>query len=404
MLRIAIADFLFYMSTAALYPYLQLTLRNNGYSHGTVGVMLAIGEAASVVIPLLVANLADRTGRKRLAVLFCGLLSALLFVPVTQASVPWVTIVTIFLCRGVYSSLNPLLDSIATNYFNGDPNRYSQVRTVGTLGYVLACLFYGASSVIRADSNLSILRAFMVTALVFSLYCLSLPKVMDGLSVSQRARDGRFHVRKVEPDPGRPKYGTPFQKAFGLLLLATFFIKFGNSVVDRLLSSYMTEVMGLGDSFINYVALGSATEMVVMLCAGKLMQKKGVQPVVFIIGGGLLLIGRLMIYNFTTSIGAFVCAQMLHGFTFGGVHVASIRFIASKVPRENSSMAMSVYTCIGSSLPTMLGSLSGGWIIEEWGYHVLFCSFAAVVGLGVLVMVVFHRQMLCQTKPLTARA
>ena len=391
--RIAILDFLFYLSTAAFYPYLQLVLRNNGFPHSEVGLILAIGEAASVVIPLVVANLADRTGKKRISVILCTLLSALLFIPVTKSSSVWITLAAMFFCRGLYSCLNPLLDAVATTCLDGDSGRYSIVRTVGTLGYVLACFFFGLSGAIQSDSNATVLRAFIVASAVLGVYCLTLPKIVDTQRISKRVAAGDTPVFKNHDDAQRPRYGAHYEKPLIIFIIATFFLKLGNSAVERLLSSYMTEVMNLGDSFINYIALGSVSEIFLMLIVGRLIQKRGKSPVLFVIIGGFAMIARQMIYALSSSLVAFIIAQLLHGLTFGALHIGSIMFIARNVPKENSSVAMSIYTCIGTSLPNLIGSLLGGAIIENIGYSFMFELYSGFALAGTIILLVSYRNL-----------
>jgi PPP family 3-phenylpropionic acid transporter len=44
---------------------------------------------------------------------------------------------------------------------------------------------------------------------------------------------------------------------------------------------------------------------------------------------------------------------------------------------------MSLYLSLGTGVPTLIGNLAGGFIVEYFGYRQLFMSFAlfAVVGL-----------------------
>lgn len=391
--RIAIADFLFYLSSAAFYPYLQIILRNNGYHHSSVGLILAIGEAASVVIPLLVANLADRTGKRRLCVIFCILLAILLFVPVSTSTTAWITILAMFFCRGLYSCLNPLLDSIATTYLEGDSSKYSTVRTIGTLGYVLACFFFGLSGIIQSGNNTTILKTFIICGTAFGVYCLTLPKMIDSGIMSRRIAKGDIKVYRHSDDHSRPRYGSPYEKSFVIFIIATFFLKLGNSAIERLLSSYMTEVMKLGDNFINYVALGSTAEIAIMLLSGYLIKKKNVPPTLLVILGGLGLCARLLIYAVWSSMPAFIIAQLLHGLTFGATQIGSVMFIAKSVPKENASMAMSIYTCIGTSLPNTIGSLLGGWIIESQGYEMMFVMYSAFALVGTMIFIITNRSL-----------
>jgi PPP family 3-phenylpropionic acid transporter len=64
-------------------------------------------------------------------------------------------------------------------------------------------------------------------------------------------------------------------------------------------------------------------------------------------------------------------------------HPAAVSFITSCVPPARRALGMSLYLSLGTGVPTLIGNLAGGFIVEYFGYRQLFMSFAlfAVVGL-----------------------
>jgi hypothetical protein len=52
---------------------------------------------------------------------------------------------------------------------------------------------------------------------------------------------------------------------------------------------------------------------------------------------------------------------------------------------------MALNLSIGSALPTLLGNVAGGHIIEFWGYPALFLSFAAFPAVGALIFLFFGK-------------
>jgi PPP family 3-phenylpropionic acid transporter len=54
---------------------------------------------------------------------------------------------------------------------------------------------------------------------------------------------------------------------------------------------------------------------------------------------------------------------------------------------------MSLYLSLGTGLPTLVGNILGGYIIDHGGYRVLFGSFIVfpVLALGLYWFTSFHR-------------
>lgn len=65
MLRLVLFCIFNQATTAALAPYVQIMFRNKGYSHSVVGVIIAVGQIATVIIPMLVGLISDKTRKTK---------------------------------------------------------------------------------------------------------------------------------------------------------------------------------------------------------------------------------------------------------------------------------------------------------------------------------------------------
>ncbi|MBQ3317049.1 MAG: MFS transporter, partial [Spirochaetales bacterium] len=127
-------------TTAALAPYVQIMFRNKGYSHSVVGVIIAVGQIATVIIPMLVGLISDKTRKTKLLFIVIGLLSALIFIPVATSSSMMVTIMAYFLASGIFWSAHPIADGYETRLLKGDSEKYGMIRSAGTMGYIVCLL------------------------------------------------------------------------------------------------------------------------------------------------------------------------------------------------------------------------------------------------------------------------
>ena len=125
-----------YSIYAIVNPFLQVMLRNKGYSYEIVGVLLSLFEIAGIAGPLLVARHVDKRGNMKAVVLFCTVIACMGMTVLMLSTSLLITIVGLSLLAFFLRSLMPLLDSYANNLFNGDSQKYTLIRSFGTVGFV----------------------------------------------------------------------------------------------------------------------------------------------------------------------------------------------------------------------------------------------------------------------------
>ncbi|MCF0238603.1 MAG: MFS transporter, partial [Sphaerochaetaceae bacterium] len=129
-------------SVAIVSPYVQIILRNKGYSQGLTGVVLAIGEIATTIVPLLVCNYADRSGKTRFLLFLCSFISAFLFIPICTGNSLFLVVLCYFLAQGLFGSLNSLADGFSNRCLEGNNGKYGAIRAFGSFGYVICLIFF----------------------------------------------------------------------------------------------------------------------------------------------------------------------------------------------------------------------------------------------------------------------
>ncbi|MDD4260511.1 MAG: MFS transporter, partial [Sphaerochaetaceae bacterium] len=141
------------------------------------------------------------------------------------------------------------------------------------------------------------------------------------------------------------------------------------------------------------IAIGAAFEIGMMIFGGRLLQKGRITTWQMIFSSTIGLALRLLIYCFTTSIWAFAIAQTLHAFTYGAIHVGVTKYIVEHVEHNHIGFAMGFYWGACTNIPEMLGAFVGGFIIDSFGYDVLFLSYSAFPIIAGVLMLVLRRQL-----------
>lgn len=377
MLRLVLFCIFNQATTAALAPYVQIMFRNKGYSHSVVGVILAVGQIATVIIPLLVGVVSDKTRKTKLLCISIGLISAVAFIPAAISASMAVTIVSYFLASGIFWSAHPIADGYETRLLKGDSEKYGMIRSAGTMGYIVCLLLFGLTGFPDESDNNSICVAIALVCSAFAIVSFFIPK---DIPASRSEKKEKLTLRSLS---GR----------FYLMMLLVGLSRIAQAVIEKLLSSYMMEELGLGGSFVNYVALGAFCEFLMILFGGRLLQKGKVSAYTMIflsfIGLGL----RLLIYWLFPSRIGFTVAQTLHALTFGALHIGVTKFIAQNVDPSHYSVAQSFYWAIATNLPEMFGALVGGFIIDSMGYRNLFAIYSVFPLVAAFLCILFRRML-----------
>ena len=363
------------VAIAAYAPYIQIILRNKGYSYSLVGVIIAVGQAAAILGPLVISSLTDRTGRTKPFLVLSALCAFLLGIPFYLSSSVAVVVISIFLLDAFFWSLNPLSDGFLTRKLRGAKTGYGTLRACGTFGYMTALTLFALTGFPDESSNSSILICFSIFVLLF-------------IAAALLQKDDRRERGK-----GKGKFFSFswFSSSFYIFMMIVAFTRVGQSVVEKLLASYMTEHLGLGSYFSLFIAIGALCEFLCMLLFGRLLRKNRVTPAFLLFISALGLTVRLLLY-LIPSIWVFALAQTLHGLTFGALHVAATTYTARTVSSEHYEMGMSIYWAVATNLPELFGSLFGGFVIDRWGYPTLFVSYAVFPFIAAVLCILLRKR------------
>ncbi|MGN1164592.1 MAG: MFS transporter, partial [Candidatus Ornithospirochaeta sp.] len=243
------------VAVASFSPYMQIILRNKGYSHSLCGVLLAICQLSAIIMPLLMSSLSDRAGRTKPFIVLSAALASLLALPYLISGNILVVALSSFLMNGFFWCINPLCDGFISRNLSGDSSRYGTIRAAGTMSYVTALVLAGLTGFPKEDSNRSILAGMLVfiplMAIVASL-------VKENKTTGEKREKGKFFSFSW------------FPKRFYVFMAIVALTRIGQAVVERLLSAYMTENLNLGNKFLLFVALGAVFECFCMIFFGKL--------------------------------------------------------------------------------------------------------------------------------------
>jgi len=373
-------NFTLQASVSVIAPYTQILLRNKGYSHSLVGVIVAIGQVASIFFPILFGTVSDRTRKTRLLCFLLALGTAITFIPAALSESVGITILCFFLTSAFFWAINPMTDGYENRVLKGDSSAYGLVRAMGTFGYLSCLVFFGVSRFPDETRNSSIALCSLVALTAYCIAVLFAPKDESRSSLGNGIKEHFISLKC-------------FSNKFYLMMVIVALTRIAEAVIDKLLSSYMTEVLNLGSKFTLLFALGAMSELFMIIIGGRLMQKGKASAYGLILLSCIGMIVRLLVYRFFPTLPAFILAQLLHSCTFGALHIGVSKFIAQNVDKSHYSLGMSFYWAISTNLPEMLGVLAGGFVIDYFGYGTLFSSYAVFPAIALVLCLINKKKL-----------
>ncbi len=339
---------------ASFSTYLQIALRNKGYAHSLVGILMAVSQLSAIFIPLVISVFADRRGKAKRFIVLSGIIALLASFPFFIADNIAAVAIALVVLNGFIWCMNPLCDGFINRKVSGDSSEYGIIRAFGTFSYVAVLSAFAILSFPDESDNSSIMRSFLLFISIF----IAISAMQKENEVNRGTEKKRFSF-------------SMFSRKFYLYMLVVGFLKISISVVDKLLPSYMTEVLGLGSYFTAFIALGALFEFFTMIIFGRLLDNGRITSFSALIISAIALVVRFTLFLIPGLL-PFTIAETLHGLTFGVLHVGTLRFISDNSDPSDYEVAATVYWAAASNLPGLFASLFGGMIIDCYGFRTLF--------------------------------
>ena len=367
----ALIQALYYASTG-LWNYLNIYLREIGFSPRQLGNVSAVGILAAMIVLPLMGILADKIrSPKKLFTWFLGLMLPLLLLypAMDLAGVRWllpymVLTVAMLVCTRVPAAFLESWNGMEMERLGVS---YGVIRRFGSLGFVIICL--GSSAVV--GSVLPTWSCCVIMAVV------GLPLLW--LVRKPGAETAAAQVPKKEKFSGKEVLSLVFGNYYFLifLLLHLGFCAFQGTV--NLCLSYLMDYAGAPNAYVGILSgYRAAVEIGAMFWLSSTKRKPPHWVILSI--ACLLVAAEHLIYPWTTSFPALVAASTLTGIGGGLYFGISANFVLQTVDNRAANTAMSVQAVINGAAG-IAGTALGGIIIDAYGVTAL------TTGVGVLTLV-----------------
>ena len=385
---LALPIFFLFAIYGVVAVYLPVVLTGMGYTATQVGFLLGIFEGAGVILPLIVSPLIEKKGQYGLFLILMGLVMAVVPVPMVKIMGFGATAAFLSLYSFGYKGAVPLSDSLIQKFLTGGENDYGKVRVAGSIGYVVMTLLL--QRFVPAGTARQYMVWMVASAGLFALSLFFVPGILASQGKDILAAEKPASQISSEKTEDLWQIRAQFPKIFWMGLWLLFLGFFGLTPVTKMLALYTTEFLH-SNAVGALSAISAASEIPFMFFSGRFLRRYGsLNLLVFCTA----LVGvRMLLYILFPNMTGAVLGQLLNSVTYGLYHPAAVVFVAQYAPKGKLMISMSLYSIFALGLASVLGNSLGGWMIDSFGYPVLFTTFAVFPLVGVLVYLFVRKKL-----------
>ncbi|GHV16055.1 hypothetical protein FACS189493_1140 [Spirochaetia bacterium] len=351
-----------------------------------IGIFLGLFEAAGIAGPFVFGHFADKMGRYKPGLLITNMLVIAAAIPLIYVKSPIATALLAMVIGLGFRSALPLLEAVTTIAI-GSTGNYGRIRTAGSISYILASLLLQSALVLPPDTARNIGLWIAISAAMAAAAMGFIPQRYE--RVHPETDDG-----EAGSDTGAGA-ATPAGSIWSPLLTAALVImalnRLGMTSIYGFFSLYLTNEIHW-DAVGFMWALAATAEVPFMFLSRRIINRFGAFTCMTVSTGALTL--RLLLYALFPIKGMIILAQLLHSLCFGLFHASAIAVISDCVPPKRRALGMTLYMSLGSGVPTFLGNILGGFIVEHAGYRALYGVFSVfpLIAVGIYAGVVIQRK------------
>lgn len=360
--------FFYFASIGAFMPYWGLYLKNEGFTPGQIGELMAIILATKIVAPNVWGWIADRTGQRMQVIRLAAMMALIIFSGLLFFSGYWWIAAIMAGFSFFWNAALPQFEATTMNHLGARTDAYSRIRLWGSVGFIISVACLG---IVFERIDVSWLP-WMVLALL-SLLWLSTLRVSDA-------------PRTPTPSNGHSLWMTVRQPAVLLLLLSCFFMQASHGPYYAFFTLFLEE-NGYSRTVAGYLwAMAVVAEVLVFLLMHRLLPRFGAWPL--LIFAMTITALRWLLLAFQVELfGLLVMTQLMHAASYGVYHAAAISLIHQFFTGVQQGRGQALYSSMSFGLGGALGALASGYIWSGIGPMWVYVMASGLAMLAVFTAV-----------------
>ena len=353
-----------FSSVGIFLPYWPVWLESRGLSSIEIGLIISASFWPRIVTSLVVPNLADHLGKRRLLMTWMVALTLLGLLAFALVSEFWLFMLLGLLTGATWSCILPLAEAISLDRTASAGLDYGRVRLWGSITFILMSIV-GGFALEQAGASMIFILLLATIALTL-IASITMPESNRRPAGSEPAHLGRLFKRRD----------------LWLLVIASSLIQASHTLLYNF-GSIHWRAAGHSETVIGWLwAEGVIAEVIFFMVSAKILGRVPLSRLLII--AGVLTILRWTLNGLSASLPLLLLTQMLHAASFGLTFLATLHFIREITPSELQASAQGFYAALGFAPLSGLVSLVSGWLYGAASGEA-FYAMAAMAALGTLL-------------------
>jgi len=334
-----------------------------------IGFLLSFFQLSRIFAPNLWGWIADHTEKRSLWIRLTAFIGFVGFIGIFWAD-SFIEIFVIMMAMSVFtSSTLPLAESLTLSHLATTNGHYSKIRAWGSFGFIMAALSFGF--ILDSLGMHYLLIVLCITQFLIFIFSYGVP-------------EKSYHRKKLTQNSFIKILKKP--EVFSLLLACALMVT-SHGLLYNFYSIYMND-QGYSNSIIGFLwALGVICEIFIFFLMPKITRYLNFKQIL-LISLFIAVVRFYLIGSFADCLLIILIAQMMHAFTFGSFHVASIEMINQFFSGKNHAKGQALYNSITYGVGGAFGGLGGGYLIQMYSASTAFTLSALFPLIGFFIALV----------------
>jgi MFS transporter, PPP family, 3-phenylpropionic acid transporter len=375
--RPAIVYAMLFGAQGAYLPYIAIYLASTGLDLGTVGALIALFAAVSLVAAPSWGALADGIGDVRGPVAIAGILSGGAVLLLAIAVGPLALALAIVLLAAMFAGIIPMVDS-QTVRLVGHRDRFGLARAPGSGAFVVVAFATGLVLASIGPRGMFVVYGPLVVLTGLGAWALlRLPPARASSTPGRAARRSSSGAadRALAGLSPATILGVLRTPRLGVFFVASVVVWTSHAALQGFISLRVKELGGDATAIAATWSLGAVIEVFLMSGFPALARRFGAERLIVI--GAIAFAIRALVSAVVDSPTVIVLASAFGGVGFSFFYVGTVTWVAGSVGRGVQATAQGIFSGTSNSIGAIVGSVAGGAIGAAFGLPALFGLAAA---------------------------
>jgi PPP family 3-phenylpropionic acid transporter len=349
-------------------PYLPVWLHWRRLDTDEIAVLLAAPLFTRILFTPAISFAADRLGGRRTILIALAWGSLLSFLLLWAASGFWAMFLATILLAVNWTTIMPLIETVAVTGIRTGALDYGRVRLWGSLSFIVASL--GSGLIIGKIGPEVVLPLLVAATGLMVLGAHLLPRELAGRSASSPTARRGLKLADAFDLVRAP--------LFLLFLLAASMVQASHALYYSF-GSLHWRAQGIPDGAIGALwSVGVVAEVALFAASGRVIAYCGTARLLMLAGFAATLRWGFMATDPPLLPTALL--QTLHAMSFGAAHLAAIHFMTHAVPEDRAATAQGLYAAVVAGLVLGMVTIACGPLYRNFAGE----AYAAMAALALI--------------------